>query len=65
MDRNNEQFGPNNAYLSEIRCRRCNRLLFRGRVDYVEIKCPKCHCVQCVNAQGVLMAVTKPRPAKL
>ena len=33
--------------MSEVRCPNCNRLLFRGIIKYVEIKCPKCHCVQC------------------
>ena len=29
--------------LPEVRCPQCNRLLFKGRVIQVEIKCPKCH----------------------
>lgn len=29
--------------LPEVRCPQCNRLLFKGRVIEVEIKCPKCH----------------------
>lgn len=28
--------------LPEHRCKCCNRLLFFGNVQYVEIKCPKC-----------------------
>lgn len=28
--------------LPEHRCKFCNRLLFLGNVQYVEIKCPKC-----------------------
>lgn len=29
--------------LPENRCKVCNRLLFLGKVQYVEIKCPKCN----------------------
>lgn len=32
--------------LPEIRCRRCRRLLMKGEVKQVEVKCPKCGCVQ-------------------
>jgi phage FluMu protein Com len=32
--------------LTEVRCPRCNRLLFKGQVIQVEIKCPKCHLCQ-------------------
>ena len=28
--------------LPEIRCRRCRRLLMKGEIRQVEIKCPKC-----------------------
>ena len=31
--------------LPEIRCRRCRRLLMKGEIRQVEIKCPKCGCV--------------------
>ena len=31
--------------LPEIRCRRCRRLLMKGEIKQVEIKCPKCGCV--------------------
>lgn len=31
---------------SEIRCRKCNRLLMKGEVRHVEIKCPKCGFIQ-------------------
>jgi len=32
--------------LPEIHCRFCRRLLMKGEVKRVEIKCPKCGCVQ-------------------
>lgn len=32
--------------LPEIRCRRCRRRLMKGEVKKIEIKCPKCGCVQ-------------------
>lgn len=32
--------------LQEIRCRKCNRLLMKGEVGVIEIKCPKCGYVQ-------------------
>lgn len=32
--------------LPEVRCKICNRLLFYGKVQYVEIKCPKCNKIQ-------------------
>lgn len=35
----------------EIRCRSCNRLLLKGRVEEIEIKCPKCGCLQCFFTQ--------------
>ncbi len=35
--------------LTEIRCMRCNRLLFKGQVECVEIKCPKCHYCQIIT----------------
>lgn len=38
--------------LIEIRCRRCNRLLFKGQVEWVEIKCPKCRYCQVVTRTG-------------
>lgn len=36
----------------EIRCRSCNRLLLKGRVAQIEIKCPKCGCLQCFLVEG-------------
>ncbi|WP_340162591.1 Com family DNA-binding transcriptional regulator [Dendrosporobacter quercicolus] len=37
--------------LSEVRCRRCGRLLFCGIVEEVEIKCPRCKTVQMVGGR--------------
>lgn len=31
---------------SEIRCRKCKRLLMKGEVRHIEIKCPKCGLIQ-------------------
>ena len=36
--------------LTEIRCIRCNRLLFKGQVEWVEIKCPKCRYCQVITS---------------
>ena len=36
--------------LPEIRCRRCRRLLMKGEIKQVEIKCPKCGCVQALKS---------------
>lgn len=35
--------------LPSVRCDCCNRLLFRGVVGTIEIKCPKCGAVQVLN----------------
>ena len=32
--------------MREIRCRKCKRLLMRGTVMNIEIKCPKCRYIQ-------------------
>ena len=32
-----------------VRCKKCGRLLFKGRYWDVEIKCPKCDYVQTLN----------------
>lgn len=39
----------NAAYAHECRCPKCNRLLFKGQVKYVEIQCPKCNLVQTIK----------------
>ena len=35
----------------EVRCTRCNRLFFRGKMDKaeIEIKCPKCGYCQTIK----------------
>lgn len=40
----------------EIRCERCNRLLFKGQVEWVEIKCPKCRYCQVITRAGDCLA---------
>ncbi|MDF2874357.1 MAG: btuF 1 [Sporomusa sp.] len=34
---------------NECRCSKCNRLLFKGQVKYIEIRCPKCNLVQTIK----------------
>jgi len=34
----------------ETRCCQCNRLLFHGIVEDVEIKCPRCGAVQLIGS---------------
>lgn len=38
--------------LRPVRCVCCNRLLFRGAVEKIEIKCPKCGTVQVIQNDG-------------
>lgn len=38
-------YGKSNS-CREIRCRRCGRLLMKGYVEAVEVKCPKCRYIQ-------------------
>ncbi|MCD8553495.1 Com family DNA-binding transcriptional regulator [Seleniivibrio sp.] len=37
-------------FTEEIRCRRCGRLLMKGHVRAVEVKCPKCGYIQVIAA---------------
>ncbi len=32
--------------MNAIRCKKCNRLLMKGDISKIEIKCPKCGHVQ-------------------
>lgn len=34
----------------EIRCKKCKRLLMKGKVWAIEIKCPKCGVIQYFQA---------------
>nr|WP_143122650.1 Com family DNA-binding transcriptional regulator [Sporomusa acidovorans] len=36
-----------------FRCPKCNRLLFKGCIKYVEIKCPRCGHIQYVEADDL------------
>ncbi|MBP8644714.1 MAG: Com family DNA-binding transcriptional regulator [Syntrophobacteraceae bacterium] len=38
--------------MDAIRCRRCGRLLFKGMVLHIEIKCPKCGYTQIMQIQA-------------
>lgn len=35
--------------MTDIRCKRCRRLLMKGRVKFIEIKCPKCGYIQTIE----------------
>jgi iron complex transport system substrate-binding protein len=37
--------------LKQIKCRKCKKMLFRGQVVEVEIKCPKCGHIQIINGE--------------
>ena len=37
--------------LNPIRCKKCRRLLFKGAIKEVEIKCPKCGYVQVLTGR--------------
>lgn len=34
-----------------VKCKKCGRLLFKGKFWDVEIKCPKCGYIQALNGQ--------------
>jgi phage FluMu protein Com len=42
-------FGVTALYANEIRCKKCKRLLMKGEVQAIEIKCPKCGYVQKIH----------------
>ncbi|QPJ62939.1 MAG: Com family DNA-binding transcriptional regulator [Candidatus Nitronauta litoralis] len=48
-----------NQINKQIRCRKCNRLLMKGEVHYIEIKCPKCGYLQTVSHPENLFQVRK------
>jgi iron complex transport system substrate-binding protein len=45
-------FGVTALYAKEIRCKKCKRLLMKGEVQAIEIKCPKCGYVQTIDGKG-------------
>lgn len=36
--------------MKEYRCLTCNKLLFKGRLIVIEIKCPRCKYLQTLKA---------------
>ncbi|WP_034764980.1 Com family DNA-binding transcriptional regulator [Chrysiogenes arsenatis] len=38
--------GSDLEFPDEIRCRKCRRLLMKGHVLQIEVKCPKCGALQ-------------------
>ena len=40
------EFGVQCLHVKEIRCKKCRRLLMKGEVREIEIKCPKCGHIQ-------------------
>ncbi len=46
-----KEHGVTCDYVKEIRCRKCCRLLMKGRVVRVEIKCPKCGYIQRIGEE--------------
>ncbi len=43
--------------LVTMRCKKCRRLLFKGDVKTVEIKCPKCGYLQILQGDAPIKAV--------
>lgn len=39
--------------MTDFRCKNCNRLLFRGTIDSVQIKCPRCGVVLNLKPQSL------------
>lgn len=50
MELKSKKAQPAKFKLPEVRCFWCNRLLFRGIVENVEIKCPRCNAVQYIGS---------------
>ncbi len=48
-------------YVKEIRCKKCRRLLMKGEVRFVEIKCPKCGYIQNIGKEVMDTADKKQR----
>ncbi len=47
--------------LKEIRCKRCKRLLMKGYVMLIEIKCPKCGYLQIIESEDDLYKKLKSK----
>jgi phage FluMu protein Com len=47
-----DSFGVQCLYVKEIRCKKCKRLLMKGEVKTIEIKCPKCGYIQKIKDEG-------------
>ncbi|MDU4960282.1 MAG: ABC transporter substrate-binding protein [Sporomusaceae bacterium] len=57
-----ESWHESQASLRPVRCAFCNRLLFRGAVEKIEIKCPKCGAVQTFQRNGDDWISERSRP---
>jgi len=45
--------------MKEIRCKKCKRLLMKGEVRHIEIKCPKCGYIQKIRKEAIETANKK------
>ncbi len=49
--------------MSEVKCKYCGRVLCKGRILVIEIKCPRCGLVQLAQAKGANKALSVESPA--
>ena len=49
--------------VSEVKCKYCGRVLCKGRILVIEIKCPRCGLVQLAQAKGANKALSVESPA--
>ncbi|MBA2124419.1 hypothetical protein B9J78_05765 [bacterium Unc6] len=47
-------FGAQCVYTKEIRCKKCKRLLMKGEILAIEIKCPKCGYIQTIGKEVIV-----------